>query len=131
MKIEEKAADRMLFGVFLAQTSPADLERHIGNIRITVDVNHDIAEIAYMLGNRQIWGKGLATQALSLAIDWVFSELGLAKIYADTYETNESSLRLLKRLGFKEEGRRILHVLDDSGVRRDLKLFGLHKHDWH
>ena len=61
------------------------------------------AEIGYSLG-RASQGQGLAAEALRGAIGHAFSELGLERIEADVDPRNESSWRLLERLGFRREG---------------------------
>lgn len=50
-------------------------------------------------------GKGLMSEALQSAISFVFSELGLHRVMANYRPENERSHRLLRRLGFEQEGR--------------------------
>src|SRR5690606_18253711 len=52
-----------------------------------------------------VWGRGLAEEALRPIIDRAFREHGLRMIEADVDPRNGSSLRLLTRLGFVETGR--------------------------
>ena len=49
-------------------------------------------------------GQGLMREALSLAIRFVFDEMGLHRIMANYIPTNDRSARLLDRLGFEQEG---------------------------
>ncbi len=49
-------------------------------------------------------GQGLMREALSLAIRFVFDEMGLHRIMANYIPNNERSARLLDRLGFEQEG---------------------------
>ena len=49
-------------------------------------------------------GKGLMSEALSLAIHYAFTKLNLHRIMANYNPTNERSGRLLRRLGFVVEG---------------------------
>lgn len=49
-------------------------------------------------------GRGLMYEALSLAIPYVFDELGLHRIMAGYMPDNARSERLLTRLGFQREG---------------------------
>lgn len=49
-------------------------------------------------------GKGYMTEALKVAINYVFSQLNMHRIMAAYLPHNERSGRLLKRLGFVEEG---------------------------
>jgi ribosomal-protein-alanine N-acetyltransferase len=49
-------------------------------------------------------GRGLMTEALRAALDWVFDELKLHRVQANHRPENERSARVLQRLGFVREG---------------------------
>jgi len=57
------------------------------------------AEIGYTL-SEAFQGRGIATRAVGLMIDRVFTETPLRKITAYVHDRNLPSLRLLGRLGF-------------------------------
>lgn len=63
------------------------------------DRRHRHAEIGYALRS-DLWGRGLAGEAVALAIDWGFRALGLRRIEAAIDPRNAASRRLLQRLGF-------------------------------
>ncbi|MEM0906292.1 MAG: GNAT family protein [Pseudomonadota bacterium] len=69
-------------------------------------------------------GRGLMGDAVRTLVPFCFSTLGLNRIEAATLPHNERSIRLLKRVGFTEEGyaRRFLCI---DGAWRDHILFGL------
>jgi RimJ/RimL family protein N-acetyltransferase len=92
------------------------------------DTRHRHAEIGYALRS-QLWGKGLAREAVSLAIDWAFRTLALHRIEADIDPRNEASRRLLERLGFASEGvlRERFFVGDEA---TDSEIFGLLQERW-
>jgi len=83
--------------------------------------------------NREYWGQGLVTEALYQIIDMAFSGhlpcKIINRIQADTIPGNIASERVLKKLGFKEEG-----VRRQSGYWKnayhDLKCFGLLKDEF-
>lgn len=53
------------------------------------------------------WGKGIAAEAVRAIVEWAFStglEHSLHRIVARTMLKNDASVRLLKKLGFQEEG---------------------------
>ncbi|MNT13575.1 ribosomal-protein-S5-alanine N-acetyltransferase [compost metagenome] len=52
-----------------------------------------------------VWGRGLASEAVRPIIDRAFNTHGLPMIEADVDPRNTSSLKLLNRLGFVETGR--------------------------
>jgi len=60
-------------------------------------------EIGYIL-NRDHWGKGLMTEAISCVLEHVFKEMKLHRLEADSDPKNLASLALLEKLGFQREG---------------------------
>lgn len=89
---------------------------------------HRRAELGYALRSDQ-WGRGLAQEAVALALDWGFRTLGLHRIEADIDPRNTGSRKLLDTLGFRSEG-----VLRErffvGGQATDSELFGLLAPDW-
>ena len=61
-------------------------------------------EIGFILRS-DYWGRGFAQEALSFVLDRAFAIHGLPKVEADVDPRNEASLKLLRRLGFRETGR--------------------------
>jgi len=49
-------------------------------------------------------GKGLASHALRLAMEYAFAVLNLHKLYLVVDETNEKAIHIYKKLGFETEG---------------------------
>ena len=79
--------------------------RHIGNIKIgPINPFYAYADISYFIGEEDCWGKGIATEAISLVCKFGFEELGLHKIQAGVFGKNIGSIKALKRVGFKNEG---------------------------
>lgn len=108
-----------LFAITLRQGG-----RHIGNLKLgPIEERHRRAEIGLLVGERDCWGKGFATEAISLATEYAFRELGLRKVTAGCYAPNEGSLRAFRRAGFAIEGVRKEHCLLD-GAFVDLVLLG-------
>jgi RimJ/RimL family protein N-acetyltransferase len=62
------------------------------------------AEVGYAL-NRQFWGKGYGTELLGAMIETAFDTYRLHRLEADIDPDNAASLALLKKFGFREEGR--------------------------
>ena len=84
--------------------------------------------IGYTLG-RAHWGRGLAREAVSLALDLAFGTLGLRRIEADADPRNVPSVRLLTALGFAHEGtlRERWHV---DGELQDSAIYGMLAREW-
>lgn len=92
-----------------------DTDRHIGNIKLgPIDWNHRIGDIGIMIGDKNSWGKGFATEVIRLISDYAFKTLKLHKLTAGAYANNVGSIKAFLKLGFFEEGRRKKHVLCDG-----------------
>jgi ribosomal-protein-alanine N-acetyltransferase len=72
------------------------------------------AYVGYWVG-AHVAGGGVATAAVALAVDHCFARVGLHRIEATVRPENARSLRVLAKLGFREEGllRRYLEVDGD------------------
>ena len=90
----------LLFAIIDRQTN-----RHIGNVTLNhIHPVHRTADTGLMIGDKAFWGKGYASEAWVLLIDFAFTQLGLHKIIAGAVAGNQGSLSALRRLGFREEG---------------------------
>lgn len=61
------------------------------------------AFLFYIIGEREYWGKGFATEAAKLVVEYSFNELNLHKINAIIFAPNISSVRVVEKNGFKLE----------------------------
>lgn len=68
------------------------------------DINRHCAEIGYWLGE-EYWGRGIATEAVTAVTDYALRSLGFGRLYAQIFEWNESSVRVLEKSGYEFEGR--------------------------
>ncbi len=62
------------------------------------------AEIGY-LANPDFRRRGYIYEAISVLLKYLFNDLDLNKVMAQTGEFNEASIKLLEKLGFKQDGR--------------------------
>ena len=67
------------------------------------DVNRRSAEIGYWLG-AAYWGRGIATEAVTLVTDWAFRAHGLLRLFAQPFARNQASRRVLEKAGYQLEG---------------------------
>ncbi|MCR4322840.1 MAG: GNAT family N-acetyltransferase [Candidatus Azambacteria bacterium] len=76
----------------------------IGSIALT-DVNHHhgLGELGVVIGERESWGKGVATEAIGLVVACAFSEMGLRKITAEYEEGNTGIEKALLKNNFQKE----------------------------
>jgi [ribosomal protein S5]-alanine N-acetyltransferase len=68
-------------------------------------------ELLYGLTAKE-WGKGLAVEAARTVLQFAFTELGLACVYAGADPPNTASFRLMERLGMSFDHRTTLNGLD-------------------
>jgi ribosomal-protein-alanine N-acetyltransferase len=81
-------------------------DRHVGNIKIgPIDRHHDVAEVGLIIGARDRWGMGYATEAITLATRYAFDVLRLRRLTAGAYSNNIGSVRAFERAGYSREGR--------------------------
>jgi [ribosomal protein S5]-alanine N-acetyltransferase len=81
-------------------------QKLIGSIGVSHIINGAFQScfLGYKLDEQEI-NKGYMTEALSRVIDICFHEYNLHRIEANVIPENERSIRVLKKLGFVEEGR--------------------------
>ena len=80
-----------------------DDDKPIGNCTLFgIDRDNRRCLLGYGL-TPALHGRGLAGEAVKLAISFAFDELGLDRIEADIDPCNEPSWRLVERLGFRRE----------------------------
>ena len=92
------------------------------------DPRHRRAEVGYALRSDH-WGRGFASEAVSLAIDWALRTLDLHRVEADIDPRNDASRRVLERLGFRSEGvLRERFFVGDAAT--DSELFGVLATEW-
>ena len=107
---------KLLSYINSANSSIADLilavvdkksKKHIGNISLQninwIDRN---AEIAFLLGDKDFWGKGVMFEAGMLLINHGFNTLNLHRIYCGTSSENSGMQKLAEKLKMKKEGLR-------------------------
>lgn len=86
------------------------------------------AEIGFTF-SRDHQGKGLAFEAASRVLDYVFNGLGLHRVVAITDCENERSVALLRRLGMRREGHFIQNIWF-KGKWGDEYLYAILREEW-
>jgi [ribosomal protein S5]-alanine N-acetyltransferase len=80
-------------------------DHHVGNIKIEpVNWIHRSGEIGILIGEKDCWGKGYATEAIRLIVGFAFQELNLHKLTAGCYGANAGSVKAFQKAGFQIEG---------------------------
>lgn len=101
----------------------------VGHIALSIK-EQDIqqAEIGFTLA-REFHGKGLAREAATCVLDYVFQALGLHRVVAIADCENESSVNLLGRLGMRREGHFIQNIWF-KGKWGDEYLYAILREEW-
>lgn len=105
-----------------------DSER-IGVVELVeIDFIHSNCEIQIIV-DEGYGGKGYASQAFKMAIDYAFLVLNLHKIYLFVDVTNEKAVHIYQKQNFKIEGTLQEHFYT-RGKYNDCHVMGLLKDDW-
>jgi [ribosomal protein S5]-alanine N-acetyltransferase len=96
VKAREAAGKDNVWGV-------EDTEGHlIGTLGLT-QTNANLYRLGYAYA-RSHWGKGVASEAISSVIDWASRHLLDSEIFAEVFEDNPASARVLAKAGFVQKG---------------------------
>jgi RimJ/RimL family protein N-acetyltransferase len=110
-----------LFGIYDRTTNV-----HIGNIKVDYTNRcHNRGDIGLIIGEKNFWGKGLATEAIREITLYGFNDIGLDKISAGCFESNIGSLKAFKNVGYVVEGVLRKHGVSYNNVREDGVILGI------
>jgi RimJ/RimL family protein N-acetyltransferase len=72
-----------------------------GSIGFTLkeDVYRKNVEIGYFIGE-QYWGKGIATEGVRQLVEYIQKKFDVVRIYAEVFEYNKASMKVLEKNGF-------------------------------
>lgn len=96
----------------------------LGTIFLT-DFEGNRAEIGYEL-REDAWGKGIMSKAMAAVIKMAFESLDIRRIQAFVSPENKSSIKILEKFDFKEEGLlRQYEYHSVTGEAKDMIIFAL------
>jgi RimJ/RimL family protein N-acetyltransferase len=105
-------------------------ERLIGGTGIdAIDWRNRTAKTGIVIGERDCWGQGYATEVMRLRTAYAFDELGLETLTTLVYAPNEASRRALLSVGYREVGWLHRHVYLE-GAFHDVWLGEITREDW-
>lgn len=103
---------------------------HIGNIKLgPINPNHKSADVSLFIGEKEFWGKGYATEAITLITDYGFKTLNLNKLKAGAYAENLGSVNAFKKCGYLQEGLLRKQVISGEKLT-DIILMGITAEDY-
>jgi len=82
------------------------------------DVYIKSAEIGYWIGE-EYWGQGITTEAVRLMTEYAFYYFDLLRLYAEVFENNKASMRVLEKNGYYLEGVRRKAVFKNEVLMDD------------
>ena len=88
-----------------------------------IDRWHHRAEVGFIV-SKAFWGDGYAQEAMEAVVDHAAQAMKLRRLTARTHLGNFRSVKLLEKLGFRQEGL-LRGFVDRDGERRDCLMFGL------
>ena len=94
-----------------------------GGVGLHIDKDHQHAELGYWIGV-PYWGRGYATEAVRTVVRYGFETLKLRRIYASCFAHNQTSTRVLQKIGMQYEGCQRSHI-SKWGKFYDLDLYGM------
>ena len=136
---ESIAVSEMVIGLWLQEyekesyyqwmIESKEIGQPIGTISV-VRQNESIAEaeIGYCIG-RQWWRKGIMTEALSAAIGYLFTEVGMNRIAARHDPNNPHSGGVMRKCGMKYEGTHRSADRNNQGIC-DAAIYAILRSEW-
>ena len=72
-------------------------------------------EVSVLISDKSLWGTGIGTDAVRLAVEHAFEELGLEKVWLRVDAWNERAIKCYEKCGFETEGRLRRHRRTTDG----------------
>ncbi|MDI9421421.1 MAG: pyridoxal-phosphate dependent enzyme [Bacillota bacterium] len=96
---------------------------------LNIDQKNGKAEYYIAVGEQEYKGKGVASKASAMLLDYAFDQLDLNKVYLYTEVGNVAAQRLFERIGFEKEGL-LKEDLRVDGKSLDRYLYGICRTDY-
>jgi RimJ/RimL family protein N-acetyltransferase len=91
-----------------------------GSIGFTLkeDVYRRTAEIGYFIAE-EYWGNGIATEAIKQLVEYIENNFDIVRIYAEVFEYNKASMKVLEKNGFYLESVRKRAAIKNNVIIND------------
>lgn len=96
---------------------------------INIDYKNRSAECIIDIGSKDMWGKGIGREAMSLILEFAFNELNLHRVYLQVFSFNERAVNLYKKIGFSHAGL-LREALYRNGEWHDIIIMDLLKSEY-
>lgn len=87
---------------------------HIGNIHAEIDTANSLADVAILIGERDVWGAGFGLEAWNAVLTWLLSAADIRKVVAGCMVSNAAMVRIMEKSGMVPDGMRKAHYLLDG-----------------
>jgi len=102
-------------------------EKTIGTVSLTeIDDHHKSAELGIVIGDKNFWGKGVATEVIKSIINNAIQELNIEYISAEVEEANIGMQKVFIKCGFEQDGK-FINSRVKEGQRINVLHFGINK----
>ena len=93
-------------------------DKHIGNLKVgPINRKHMLADLVTVIGDKEQWGKGLATDAIKQGNKLAFEKYNVRKLTGGMYEKNIGSIKAYTKAGWLIEGRLQNHYEVDGKLQ--------------
>lgn len=97
-------------------------------LHFKTDIFRHCGEVGYWIGP-DFKGRGIATKAVGQIVNMAFSDYNLLRLYAEVFENNVASARVLEKNGFSLEAKLKLAVCKDNCIQ-NLLVFSRLNPNW-
>ncbi len=96
---------------------------------IHIDWKNRNAELDIGIGEKDHWGKGYGTEAITAILNFAFRELNLHRVGLIVFDFNGRAIRCCEKCGFRHEGR-AREALFQDGCYHDVLFMGILKEEF-
>ncbi|PLW74540.1 GNAT family N-acetyltransferase [Streptomyces sp. SCUT-3] len=126
-QVEKRLAERPrnTYGDVLLGIEVLAGEKLVGLVRLHgAEPETGCSEIDIYIGEKEYWGRGIATDAMRTACRYGFEKMRLHRITLTVVTENHAARRVYEKVGFVEEGR-LRQVFRRDGRWHDMFVMGL------
>lgn len=83
-----------------------DTEVMLGTMTVYRNIHHGTADIGIMVGDRQVWGRGIGADAFGIVVTTLLDSREIRKVTAGTLAVNIGMICIMERVGMHLEATR-------------------------
>jgi RimJ/RimL family protein N-acetyltransferase len=107
-----------------------DDDQPVGRIDVfEIDRQNGSCAFGITIGDPDLWGQGLGTDAVNAIVDFAFGQLRMERVWLDTDDGNARAQAVYRKAGFVEEGRFRRAFYQDGRWSDDIRM-ALLRDDW-